>query len=161
MMKRINEIIKENHAEHISEALQIVGEYYASIGNNEVIEELRSLQASTFDNAMDYEELSQITPKDKLTKVENDEGINMVKEIMDNCPAIKLVVAKKTINDKSMIHVIVVFSENETNENVSDVSDKVWRTLDAINDVEYYLHTIGDKMYKSLKWLHDFEVYNK
>lgn len=152
-------IIEENHSEHLTEAIQILGTYYSSIGNMEGIEKLRSVQTSSLDNYSDYDELSQITQKDNLVEVSDDEGINKVLEIVKDSAVTNAVVTKKIINNKEMIHVILVFNDKEKGEVVDDINNKVWSTLDAINDKEYYLRTIGLAFYKNLKWLHKFEVY--
>ena len=160
-VKYLFKIIEENYSEYLQDAIYIIGTYYSSIGNMEGIEKLRSVQASTIDNYSDYDELSNISQNDRLENVVDDEGIKNVLEIVNNTCATNVVVAKKTLNNKSMIHVIVIFNDDEKAENVDDISNKIWRTLDAINDIDYYLRTIPNKYYKNLKWLHKFEVYTK
>lgn len=151
-------LIEENHSEHINESLRILGAYYASIGNMDEIVKLRSIQATTFDNSMNYEELCRLMPKDNLTEVVDDEGVNLVLDIVKNSCVKNLVVVKKTYNNSSMIHIVLVFHEKESAENVDEIRNKIWTTLDAINNVEYYLNAIPDKMYWNLRWLHKFEV---
>lgn len=154
-------LIEENQSEYLKDSMYILGSYYASIGDKEMIEKLRNMQVSAVDNDMDYEELSKISPKDNLMKVIEDEGINMVINAIKNSYVENVIVAKKTINNKHMIHVILVFNDDETNENVDKISNIVWSTLDAINDVDYYLNRVSVTYYNALKWLHPFEVYKK
>ena len=106
-------------------------------------------------------ELSQITQKDNLVEVSNDEGINKVLEIVKDSETTNVVAAKKVVNGKEMIHVILIFNDKEKEEVVDDINNKVWSTLDAINNKDYYLRSLAVSFYKNLKWLHRFEVYKK
>ena len=154
-------LIEENHSEYLTDSIQILGSYYSSIGDEAGIIKLRNMQASAYDNDMNYEELSKLFPKDNLTVVSDDSGINMVLDIVKNTCVEKLVVVRKTFNNKSMIHVIAVFDHYETEDNVYDMTNKIWSVLDAINDIDYYLTPMSLIHFANMKWLHKYVVYDK
>ena len=154
-------LIEENHSEYLTDSIQILGSYYSSIGDEAGIIKLRNMQASAYDNDMNYEELSKLFPKDNLTVVSSDSGINMVLDIVKNTCVEKLVVVRKTLNNKSMIHVIAVFDHYETEDNVYDMTNKIWSVLDAINDIDYYLTPMSLIHFVNMKWLHKYVVYDK
>ena len=154
-------LIEENHSEYLTDSIQILGSYYSSIGDEAGIIKLRNMQASALDNDMNYEELSKLFPKDNLTVVSDDGGINMVLDIVKNTCVEKLVVVRKTLNNKSIIHVIAVFDHYETEDNVYDMTNKIWSVLDAINDIDYYLTPMSLIHFANMKWLHKYVVYDK
>jgi hypothetical protein len=85
----------------------------------------------------------------------------MVLDIVKNTCVEKLVVVRKSLNNKSMIHVIAVFDHNETEDNVYDITNKIWSVLDAINYIDYYLTPMSLIHFVNMKWLHKYVVYEK
>lgn len=148
----------EKNSEFYMDAYEILGQYFLQIGDEENINWLRSIAATSFDQNTIYQELASLNFKGPLFKIDEDEVYHGLLRLLAKEESIHFAIGVKKIKENMEVtHILIVFKENVSEDLSISIMEKIWAYLDAAPvDRQYVLNQITPN---SIKTLSSFIIY--
>ncbi len=149
-IKYLNKVIEDNNNEFKLDAMHYLGDYYAMVGNEDKLNEIRNIQVNILNQSDEMEDVLSLKPTDRLTEFTNEEVKNNIINILkDNEDVLYVLMGVKTVKDVSCCHVIVFGEINLKDvDKFNEDLNKVFNYLDVLED-QYSLNSYPINVFKA------------